>query len=617
MKGNSTTRRLAAFGFVALLAAGLVWGLVGAFAASASPSPGTGKVDPADRLDERARQPQPVHRLPRDLRDLGAQLHVLFGYGDHNQPTLDLAAQFPTQANGGISADGKVWTDPPAARRQMAGRRAADRRRRRLHLHLHHQEPHGEHHQLTTVIMTGARPSTRPPCGSSARRPRPTSRSSAVPILPEHIWEHVSPQAAGTSYVNKPPIIGSGPFQTVAFIKGSYVEMVRNPYYWGKKPAIDQIYFELYQDADTMVSDLKTGSIDAAWGMPEAEFTAARVAARHLQGGRLQLLQLGLPRVQLLRQVELAGQPRAARLEVPQRPELRDQPQQLCAVAYSGLAAPATTIIPPEHLAEPRLPLAAAGRPALHLRPRQGQPAPHARPATRSENGVRLNRQGKPITLRLCDHDRQPCGPDRRQADRRLAASKLGLKIKLSVVDAGALRPASTTHTATPGRPTSTCTCGTGRATSTPARRSAVSPRHEIGSLNEPFWSNAQYDALDAVAGGGLDPQARQTPSGRCSRSCTSRRPGWCSPTRSTSRLTTPRSGPAGPRCSTAAGRPSWRPAACSRESTPTSTCDRRLTRPLAAGVRQHVTIVIAIVVVSRGSRVWLVRRGRVRVEEA
>ena len=55
-----------------------------------------------------------------------------------------------------------------------------------------------------------------------------------MPILPEHIWAHVSPQAAATSYGNKPPIIGSGPFETVAFVKGSYVEMVRNPYYWGR-----------------------------------------------------------------------------------------------------------------------------------------------------------------------------------------------------------------------------------------------------------------------------------------------------------------------------------------------------------------------------------------------
>ena len=101
--------------------------------------------------------------------------------------------------------------------------------------------------------------------------PKADLEKASIPILPEHIWAHVPPGAAATSYVNKPPIIGSGPFQTVAFVKGSYVEMVRNPYWYGKKPAIDEIYFELYQDADTMVTDLKAGSLDGAWGYPEAE----------------------------------------------------------------------------------------------------------------------------------------------------------------------------------------------------------------------------------------------------------------------------------------------------------------------------------------------------------
>lgn len=34
----------------------------------------------------------------------------LFGFGRTQEPTLDLAREFPTKQNGGISADGKVWT---------------------------------------------------------------------------------------------------------------------------------------------------------------------------------------------------------------------------------------------------------------------------------------------------------------------------------------------------------------------------------------------------------------------------------------------------------------------------------------------------------------------------
>ena len=63
--------------------------------------------------------------------------------------------------------------------------------------------------------------------------------TESIPILPEHIWKHVSPQAAASTYGNKPPIIGSGPFETMALVKGSYLKMVRNPYWWGQKPTID------------------------------------------------------------------------------------------------------------------------------------------------------------------------------------------------------------------------------------------------------------------------------------------------------------------------------------------------------------------------------------------
>ena len=41
-----------------------------------------------------------------------------------------------------------------------------------------------------------------------------------VPILPEHIWSKVSRQGAGNAYQNKPPIVGSGPFQVVEWQEG-------------------------------------------------------------------------------------------------------------------------------------------------------------------------------------------------------------------------------------------------------------------------------------------------------------------------------------------------------------------------------------------------------------
>ena len=98
----------------------------------------------ARRLGQRARQPQPVHRLldlvvPR----LSPQLrpaHRVHGGRRHPgaRPGRELDHQ-RRRARVDVQA---------AARRQVAGRRAVHRRRRRLHLRLHHQEPAGRLHQL-------------------------------------------------------------------------------------------------------------------------------------------------------------------------------------------------------------------------------------------------------------------------------------------------------------------------------------------------------------------------------------------------------------------------------------------------------------------------------------
>jgi peptide/nickel transport system substrate-binding protein len=93
-----------------------------------------------------------------------------------------------------------------------------------------------------------------------------------VPILPEHIWSRVSGKAAGTSFTNGPPVIGSGPYQVIENKHNSYCRLVPNPEYWGGKPGVDELFFESYQNADTMVQDLKAGTLDAASGVPAAQF---------------------------------------------------------------------------------------------------------------------------------------------------------------------------------------------------------------------------------------------------------------------------------------------------------------------------------------------------------
>ncbi len=85
-----------------------------------------------------------------------------------------------------------------------------------------------------------------------------------VPILPEHIWSKIPVNDVGKKYQNTPPYVGSGPFKCVEWKKNSYVKLVANPTWWGPKPKIDELYFTYYTNGDTMLQDIKAGTIDGA-----------------------------------------------------------------------------------------------------------------------------------------------------------------------------------------------------------------------------------------------------------------------------------------------------------------------------------------------------------------
>jgi len=104
------------------------------------------------------------------------------------------------------------------------------------------------------------------------KAPKANMLRMVVPILPEHIWSKVTGKAATTSFQNKPPIVGDGPFQVVEWQKGKFVRLAANPTYWGGKPKVDEVILQLYTNPDTMAQDLKLGTLDGAVDIPPAQF---------------------------------------------------------------------------------------------------------------------------------------------------------------------------------------------------------------------------------------------------------------------------------------------------------------------------------------------------------
>jgi peptide/nickel transport system substrate-binding protein len=109
-----------------------------------------------------------------------------------------------------------------------------------------------------------------------------------VYILPEHIWGKLDDKAI-TKY-DALDGVGSGPFVLDEWKRGQYIRTKANPSYWGGEPAVDEVIFRLFNNADAMVAALRTGEIDAAHDVPSAAFKDFEtdedfVAVQGYQGG--------------------------------------------------------------------------------------------------------------------------------------------------------------------------------------------------------------------------------------------------------------------------------------------------------------------------------------------
>jgi peptide/nickel transport system substrate-binding protein len=95
-----------------------------------------------------------------------------------------------------------------------------------------------------------------------------------MPIIPEHIWKHVSEKQLKT-YTNESNVVGSGPFRLVSgSVSGSTYIFQRNPHYWGGTPHIDRVVFRIYKAEDTLIAALKKGDVDFAEGISPLEVKA-------------------------------------------------------------------------------------------------------------------------------------------------------------------------------------------------------------------------------------------------------------------------------------------------------------------------------------------------------
>jgi peptide/nickel transport system substrate-binding protein len=258
-----------------------------------------------------------------------------------------------------------------------------------------------------------------------------------VPILPEHVWSKLSTKAMFTSFQNPAPVVGTGPFQVVKWVKGNDIQLKVNRYYWGPKPRVDQVVFSYYPNPQSMVWDLKSKNVSAIVDPPVAQFKAlgANKGIQSIAANQDYLTQLYFNCDQ---SKQSQGNPVLRDPAFRRALNYAIDTQRIVSLAYGGLALPGTSLMPPGYGSVP-----------WHWDP--GAAAYTYDPAKATQllaaagyknvGGVLLDKQGKPITLRLLTRAQSPA----EQAAGKLIVGwfrAIGITVRLQVLDEGSLNAA-------------------------------------------------------------------------------------------------------------------------------------------------------------------------------
>ena len=391
--------------------------------------------------------------------------------------------------------------------------------------------------------------------------PKANMITTWIPILPKHIWSKVGPKAAGASYQNRPPIIGTGPFQAVEVKKGDYVRMVANPTFWGQKPTIDEILFVTYQNPDTMTQDLLSGNLDAAWGIPSAQFPKLEktegftpISYNLLTWDYLALnCYEGTSR----------GNPVLKDVTFRQALNWGIDRQKIVDLAWAGRAKPGTTIMTPDSWVDPDYHWQPPADAMYTYDPAKAKQLLDAAGYRDTDgDGIREDKNGKPIKLRLWARAESP---ESQKTGSLLTGwfRDLGLKIEYQVMDDGIYYDSIWGYQGDTYSPDFDMYLWDCDGYADPGDTLASFTTAQIENWNEPVL--VQRRVRRGGRRGQHHPRSRRSArssSGAPSRSSTSSRRRSPSTIRTSSRRSTPRSGTAGRGC-TAVPAPPSTPATC------------------------------------------------------
>jgi peptide/nickel transport system substrate-binding protein len=208
----------------------------------------------------------------------GPMMPNLFALSPTGQLIPDLATVVPTVANGGISANGLRYTihlRPGVKWSDGVPFTAADVIETwKL---LVNPAVNAVTTQGFTDIVNAAAPNPSTVVFTLKQAYAPflsTCWSNAMTaIVPAHVFDKIPAAQVNTSSYNTDPQPTLGPYEFVSWKHGASIVEQANPLYWGPKPKIQTLVFQVIPDQNTLLSAIEAGNINLYYFVPVTQYS--------------------------------------------------------------------------------------------------------------------------------------------------------------------------------------------------------------------------------------------------------------------------------------------------------------------------------------------------------
>jgi peptide/nickel transport system substrate-binding protein len=327
-----------------------------------------------------------------------------------------------------------------------------------------------------------------------------------IPALPEHIWSKMTPKEASQTFQNPPPCIGSGPYQVVEWKKERFLRMEAYDDFYLGKPTVDEVMFVVYQNGDTMVQDLKAGTIDAAYLFPPAQFEPLK-ATEGIEAIEFTWFNWDYIGFNCY-EGKSRGNPVLLDAEFRRALEYAIDREKMVELAYGGHAWPGYTFMPPDNWSDPDVAWAPAEGEARNFDPEQAKSMLDAAGYKDTDgDGVR-EFKGKPIKLRLWAPAETP---ESQRAGKLVAGwwEDVGVDVVLSVQDEGVYFDNIWAYEGNDFVPDFDAYLWSWDGYADAGQSLTCFTTGQIEGWNEFAWSYAPFDELDVQQTVEMDPEKR------------------------------------------------------------------------------------------------------------